>query len=188
MDKELFTQVFPVLTAFAGGILGFLANLLVNRIEYSRQLKRDKEEHLKELYDEFAIGITSLLHFVEEMIELLRDIEGEKLSKKREEEIQKEIEKLIGDFDSQLLSYNSLSAKFNFVRVIDFGMEFEQLTRIYMEFSDFAYSVDEKGDKIPIGDEEAKFLNELSNKHDQLSDIILTKMEAFYSIRYLPKK
>ena len=156
MNAELFNQIFPVLTAFAGALLGFFANLISNRIEFSRQIKLDKEAHLKELYDEFSRLITSTFNLFNDVFETLLDLEGVKLKRKEEQEIEIELEELFDRYHDKNEEYYSLSAKFNFAKIIDYVEEFDQINDIYKMLMDYCDKLDASTKSVPIGETEAK--------------------------------
>ncbi len=188
MEPEILNQIITAITALLGVTLGFFANFLTNKIEHSRQIKRDKEEHLKELFNVLADNYTSSKKAIQNMMVLLLDIEDEKLSRRDNEDFNEVLNEYIAIYNSSLEEIEAVSAKFSFKRVLNIKNENDELNKILDAFLDIVEELRKKKESILITNKDAELIRSLSAKHDEYSEVIHVKMEEFYSARYLPKQ
>tara|TARA_R110000868_G_scaffold1211_1_gene9237 strand:- start:47 stop:628 length:582 start_codon:yes stop_codon:yes gene_type:complete len=184
---EIFGSLVTILGVLLGGIVGFLGNHIVEERRYRRLKEDNKEQQLKNLFDDYVDGINGLFRMVGEMITLLQNVHQEKLSKKLEYSFEEEGQKMIDNFKDCNINLDNIRSKFDFM--VFLGIE-EELTRFkeqYDQLSLFLERIEDENKRVPVGNEELKFLDEAEIYFDGLQDSIHFKMNEFYSSKFLPE-
>lgn len=188
MNVELVDKLLPVVSVLAGGILGFLANYFLSTRLFNKQVQKEKEDHLKELFHEYSYGLNSLFRLIEDIIEVLQGLHNVRISRKLENDLESKISEKISKVESELLNLHVVRTKFDFVLNLDLEEELKLFEKQIDIFGNYLIEKENQGKRKPIKDEDLTYINELEEYVINLKNNVHFKMNNFYSIRFLPNK
>ncbi len=184
MNGEFIDQIIALVGVCVGASIGFIGNYLLNRREFKQKQIFNKEEHLKELLNEFIEIVNSEFSLIEEVLSHTQnEINSDTLS---EEEVLNQIthlESLNRKIDEKMKYIHVIESKYDFTEKIGLLKEMNEFKNILFEF----LQVIDTNQNMPTN-ENSLFIDGLINRLASTKISFKSKVRAYYSEKFLPNE
>ncbi len=188
MDLQLLDKILPVLSVLIGAIVGFFGNYFVGKSLFNKEVNQKKEDHLKELLNEYITVVNTLIDTIENILEETKSLHNKRIDKSLEDSFAIKHHKLLSTVESITTNIHIVESKYDFTLKLELQSEMDQFRAIAGEFLNFIDTVENSGEKIPIKNNESMFIFSLEAKLQVLKANIKSKISKYYSVRFLPHK
>jgi len=188
MDSELVDKLLPIVGVFIGAIIGFLGNYFLNNREFKKQQIVKKDDHLKELLNEFIDGLNGLLNLTDDITESLIFLHNVKLTKAIEKKNESDMMANITQVKDSLIRFRTLNMKYDFIETLGVSQLMESFKNEFQKFHIYLQTLNNKKSRLLIEDDDLHYLKEFHNHNYNLRLEFEKKVRLFYTMNFLPNE